>query len=176
MWETARWRFGARGVGRQDFRHFGLQSSLQSSLQSGSEDGPDRRVELITGRMRRRSWTDAEKAAIVAESLEPGVQVTAVAHRHRITRGLLWEWRRQMLRVAHDKAGAHFVPLRLTADPDEPLPTIMPDVAVDPAPCMKEGATAGSIEIEVGRARVRVQGSVDLQALREVLVLIGRRS
>lgn len=52
----------------QDFRHFGLQSSPRS----GSEDGPDRRVELITGRMRRRSWTDAEKAAIVAESLEPG--------------------------------------------------------------------------------------------------------
>jgi transposase len=159
-------------VSGQDFRHFGLQGSPQS----GSEDGPDRRVELITGRMRRRSWTDAEKAAIVAECLEPGVQVTAVAHRHRITRGLLWEWRRQMLGVAGDKAGAHFVPLLLAAEPEEPHSAIVPDAAVDRAPHASGGAPAGLIEIEVGRARVRVQGSVDLQALREVLVLIERRS
>jgi transposase-like protein len=33
-----------------------------------------RRIELITGTMRRRRWTNQEKAAIVAESTRPGGQ------------------------------------------------------------------------------------------------------
>jgi transposase len=160
-------------MGGQSLRHTGLQSSPQD----GSEVGADRPVvELITGRMRRRSWTEVEKAAIVAESLEPGAKVTAVARRHRITRGLLWEWRQQIVGVAGEEAGAGFVPLRLTAGAAEPRPMIIPDAAVDPAPRAREGAAAGSIEIELGRTRVRVQGSVDLQALRQVLVLVGRGS
>jgi transposase len=31
-----------------------------------------RRVEVVTGTLRRRHWSAAEKAAIVAESLAPG--------------------------------------------------------------------------------------------------------
>ena len=126
--------------------------------------------------MRRRSWTDAEKAAIVAESLEPGAKVTAVARRHRITRGLLWTWQQQMVGIAGDEVAVDFIPLRLAAEADEARPAMMPDKPSDPAPRAGEGAPAGSIEIEVGRARVRVQGTVDLQALRQVLVLLGRAS
>ena len=32
-----------------------------------------RRIEVITGEVRRRRWTAAEKAAILAESLQPAV-------------------------------------------------------------------------------------------------------
>ena len=157
-------------MGGRNCDHFGSQSGSQSGFEGG-DDCPV--VEVITGRMRRRSWTAAEKAAIVAESLEPGVKVTAVARRHRITRGLLWEWRR--LVAAGDTAGAHFVPLRVAASGDEPRPGIVPDAVADPVLAASEGVAAGSIDIELGRARVRVRGSVDLRALRQVLVLIGRR-
>src|SRR3954451_19965605 len=45
------------------------------------EGGAYRRIELITGVARRRRWTAAEKAALVAESLEPGVNISALARR-----------------------------------------------------------------------------------------------
>jgi transposase len=38
-----------------------------------------RRIELITGTLRRRRWTAAEKSALVAESLQPGINVSALA-------------------------------------------------------------------------------------------------
>jgi transposase len=39
------------------------------------------RVEVLTGPGRRRSWSDDEKARIVAETAEPGVKVNEVARR-----------------------------------------------------------------------------------------------
>ena len=37
-------------------------------------EAPARRIEMFTGAGRRRAWTAAEKAAIVAESFEDGVR------------------------------------------------------------------------------------------------------
>jgi transposase len=37
------------------------------------------RVEVITGRERRRRWTEDQKRAIVAESFAPGAMVSDVA-------------------------------------------------------------------------------------------------
>lgn len=42
-----------------------------------------RRVEVITGRRRRRTWSSAEKAAIGAESFVPGANVSEVARASR---------------------------------------------------------------------------------------------
>lgn len=38
---------------------------------------PIRRLELFTGAGRRRTWSDKEKAAIVAESDGPGTSISA---------------------------------------------------------------------------------------------------
>jgi transposase len=48
-------------------------------LDARQEDGAYRRVELITGRRRRRRWTAEEKARIVAESFEEGANISEVA-------------------------------------------------------------------------------------------------
>ena len=48
-----------------------------------------RRVEVITGRRRRRNWTDDEKARILEESAEPDANISAVARRWGVNRGLL---------------------------------------------------------------------------------------
>jgi transposase len=40
---------------------------------------PVRRIEVFTGQGRRRSWTRADKLAIVAESYDPGASVCNVA-------------------------------------------------------------------------------------------------
>ena len=47
--------------------------SHQDSHQDTNKDvGAYRRMELITGTVRRRAWSAEERARIVAESFEPG--------------------------------------------------------------------------------------------------------
>jgi hypothetical protein len=62
-------------------------------LDARQEDGAYRRVELITGQRRRRRWTAEEKARIVAESFEEGANISEIARRHGVVRGLLTVWR-----------------------------------------------------------------------------------
>ena len=65
-------------------------------LDARNEGGAYQRVEVITGRQRRRRWTAEEKARIVAESLEADANISDVARRHGLARGLLTIWRRQL--------------------------------------------------------------------------------
>jgi transposase len=62
------------------------------------------RVEVITGRRRRRDWSDEEKARILAESADPEVNISEVARRNGVNRGLLSTWRRKA-RVASNVTG-----------------------------------------------------------------------
>ncbi len=48
------------------------------------------RVEVITRVERRRKWTDAEKAAVLAETDTPGTNVAAVARKHGIARSVVY--------------------------------------------------------------------------------------
>ena len=59
-----------------------------------------RRVEVLTGTPRRRRWSDAEKAAIVAESVAPGAKSSEIALRHGLHRNQLYDWRRQFRSAA----------------------------------------------------------------------------
>ena len=53
-------------------------------------------MEIITGVERRRRWRCEEKLRIVAEVERPGASFNDVARRHAVSRGLLWNWRRQV--------------------------------------------------------------------------------
>ena len=83
-------------------------ASLNAMHQDRHEADRYRRIELITGTVRRRRWTIDEKAAIVAESTRPGVNVAEVARRFGVNRGLLQTWRRKAIGEA-----SVFVPLRV---------------------------------------------------------------
>jgi transposase len=72
------------------------------------------RVEVITGVERRRSWSDEQKRAIVAESFAPGAIVSEVARRAEVSPGQIYRWRQEMR-----AAVAGFAPL-LIAAPDTP--------------------------------------------------------
>jgi transposase len=54
------------------------------------------RVEVITSVERRRRWAPAEKKAIVQETYEPGMSVSAVARKHGIPPNQIFRWRRMM--------------------------------------------------------------------------------
>ena len=69
------------------------------------------RVEVITGLRRRRDWSDAEKARILAESADPEVNISEVARRNGVSRGLLNVWRRKARHASSE--GPQFVQVRL---------------------------------------------------------------
>jgi transposase len=135
-----------------------------------------RRIEVITGAVRRRRWTAEEKASLVAESFRPGINVSALARRSGVNRGLLQSWRRRASQSVEDAVAA-FIPIRV----EEPVASIVRNA--EPAvvaPQSSEGSSAaqpekGTIEIEAGGMQVRVHGSVDLEALRTVLARLERR-
>ena len=113
-----------------------------------------RRVEVLTGTPRRRRWSDAEKAAIVAESMAPGAKSSEIALRHGLHRNQLYDWRRQFRSAAVADAGF---------------------VASDFVPVVAEnqgGSATAAIEIEIGGATLRVGAGVELGFLGKVLRLL----
>jgi len=119
--------------------------------------GELRRVEVITGTTRRRTWSAQEKARMVAESVEPGANVSEVARRHGVNRGQLFTWRRQAMRSGSVDAGVNaptFVPVSVTTPED---------VGVE---------QSSSIEIEMGSVRIQLRGGVNGAALRTVLLAV----
>ena len=53
------------------------------------------RVEILTGRERRRFWSDAEKLAILEEVGTSGLPVAEVARRHDVLPQQIYAWRRK---------------------------------------------------------------------------------
>src|SRR5258705_11867503 len=80
---------------------------------------PVRRMEVFTGAGRRRSWSAAEKGAIIADSYGAGETVCSVARRHGLTPQQLFTWRR-LARQAALSPATMFVPAGV--DPVEPEP------------------------------------------------------
>ncbi len=90
--------------------------ALSVPLRTGTVAGME-----ITGADRRRRWRLEDKLRIVAELEQPGASFVEVARRHDLSRGLLWDWRRQVRRG--------------TLCP-EPLPVFLPvQLTSEPAPC-----------------------------------------
>jgi transposase len=129
------------------------------------EPGDYRRIELITGTARRRRWTVEEKAALVAESLRPGINISDLARRCGINAGLLQTWRRKARQEA-----AVFIPLQVEG------PSERTDAAAAAPPLSPVVPHPGLLEIESGGVRVRFSGPVDAAALRLVLTHLGRRA
>jgi transposase len=57
---------------------------------------PVHRLEVFTGSGRRRSFSDEDKARIVAEIVTSGDSVSGVARRHGLSPQQLFGWRRQL--------------------------------------------------------------------------------
>lgn len=134
----------------------------------------DGRIEIITGRDRRRRWGVADKLRIVAEAEEPGACFSHVAGRHEISRGLLWHWRSQVRSGAlRPELPAVFLPVQIADTP----PAVLPEA---PAPQLQRRSdpvarAAEQIEVELpDGSKVRVGAEVSLVALRRVLAALRR--
>lgn len=126
-------------------------------------------MEIITGVERRRRWRLDEKLRIVAEAEAPGACFVEIARRYDVSRGLLWNWRRQVrsgeLRAAE---AAAFLPVHVV--PDAPAAT-MATAPVPPAtPSRSQASLDATIEITLpDGTMVRVGRDVGAVALRRVL-------
>jgi transposase len=141
-------------------------------LDARQEGDSYRRIEVITGQRRRRRWTAQEKARIVAESFEEGANISEVARRNGVVRGLLTVWRHKLAAAAGVSAPG-FVPV-LIASEGSPTTAGDPGRVAAANPRLREmasppGQLRGMIEIEVSGARIRVEPGVDPTTLSTVL-------
>ena len=123
-----------------------------------------RRVEVLTGPVRRRRWSAEEKARIVEERLAPGARVSEVARRWQVCSQQVFGWRRAACRA---------VPAVTTKHSQAPAPNFVPlmtDVA-PPSPAQRATPPSGTpvIEVSLAGAVVRVASVNDVAQLTAVL-------
>lgn len=116
-----------------------------------------RRLEVITGAGRRRTWTREQKARIVEETLAPSAVVSQIARRHGATPQQVFGWRRE----ARQRAAA-----------DTPEGPMFAPVVVDAANAGATTTNHAMIEIVIGAATVRVAPNADAATLKMALRIL----
>lgn len=120
---------------------------------------------IRTNRTGRRTYTVEFKSAVVRECSEPGVSLSAVAMAHRINANLVRRWVRHLDVPEPKPTAATLLPV-----------TVAADAAMAGGDFAKRAkSNAGTIELEVYGARIRLRGSVDAASLRSVLDVLAQR-
>ncbi len=112
---------------------------------------------------RRRYRSKRERREIVEETLQPGASVAVIARRHDVNANQVFLWRKLYRegRLDVEPAAAQLVPVRMAE-------------VVSTAQTPAKLCAAGVIVVELGRARIRIDGSGDPENLRLVLERVGR--
>ncbi|MFW2854546.1 IS66-like element accessory protein TnpA [Sphingomonas sp. TX0543] len=150
------------------------------------------RMEVITRTERRRTYSEAEKAAVVAEASVPGVTVREVSRRLGIAESLIYNWRsaqRNAASIASEPL--QFIPCGMVADTaPEPSMALMPATPA-PSPAKPSSPAApvedvvrphpsarpGGIDIDLPTGvRLSVDSYVNEKALARVLRALGHAS
>jgi transposase len=98
----------------------------------------------------------------VEETLQPGASVAVIARQHGVNANQVFAWRKLYREGRLDAASptAQLLPVRIAE--------------VVSGEQMPPKLHAGVIMVEMGRARIRIEGSVDPENLRLVLERVGR--
>ena len=111
----------------------------------------------VTSKRRRREHSPELKRQLVERSLKPGASVAAIALEAGINANLLFTWRRERRDTM------------VTAAPVALLPVNVEEPGTSTAQVAPPRSPSGTIEIDIGRARVRLRGVVDDDNVRCVL-------
>lgn len=109
----------------------------------------------------KRFRTKAERRQIVEETMKPGASVSQVAREHDVNANQVFHWRRQY-RAGwfEEKKATALLPVRVTAGVTrKPLAAVATTALARP----------GVIDIDLGHARVRIEGSADPHCVRAAL-------
>ena len=147
--------------------------------------------EIIEVVERRRRWPVEVRLRILDEVLQPGASVAAVADRHGVARGLIYQWLRQLregrmpgLSLNKPAAAVAFAPVSIVPDGSEsrqgkPMPT--PSLPARPAEQrgsadLQATQWRGQIRLANGRI-IKVDESIEAEALARLLAVVdGDRS
>jgi transposase len=113
---------------------------------------------------KRRMRTKLERRQVVEETMRPGApSVAVVARAHGVNANQVFNWRKLYhAGRLNDRAHAsELLPVRISEN-SRPEYLSVEQPAIAPA-------ASGVIHIELGRVRVRIEGSVDPAALRTIL-------
>ena len=119
----------------------------------------------------RRYRTKEERRQIVEETLKTGASVSRVARAHDVNTNQVFHWRRQYRQGCFDegaKKSTALVPVKLSR-------AVAP--AMTQRPKSQSATTsipAGSIDIDLGHARVRIEGAADPECVRAALEGLAR--
>jgi transposase len=126
-------------------------------------------MEIINGVERRRRWRTEDKLRILAE-IDAGARLAAVARRHDVSRGLIWQWRDAQRRGRLAVEASSFVPVHVVSA----LPGAEAMERVGGASCAG-GALEGERSVEIvlpDGTRLRVAESIGAAALRRLLLVL----
>ncbi len=152
----------------------GNECSYEQSY-DGRKSALHERVEVRVRPERRRRWSSAAKLSIVRETLAAGATAQAVAERHGIGTGLIYTWRKQMLRAA--MTGFATVQIKpevpaALAGPAEGTVAPSPSPSASP-PVVASGVAPGAIEVELpSGVRLRFGCEVNGAALQRILAAL----
>ena len=146
--------------------------------------------EVIEVVERRRRWPAEVRLRILDEVLQPGASVAAVADRHGVARGFVYQWLKQLregrmpgLSLKEPRAAVAFAPVRVMSEESDartkPVPTPslpLPAQPANAAPTSKR--RSGAVEIRLANGRViKVDESIAPDALARLLAVVdGDRS
>jgi transposase len=109
---------------------------------------------------KRRYRSSLERRQIVEETFPPGSSVSRVARAHDINTNQLFHWRKLY------REGK----LKVEQSADKLVPVKLSDITTRPISGRESrSATAGMIEIELGHARIRIEGAADPDCVRAAL-------
>ncbi len=114
---------------------------------------------MANGRV-RRFRTNQQRREIVEETLEPGASVALIARAHDVNTNQVFKWRRQYHRGELEIASkTTLLPVKVAESKSiEPLPRKKP-----------KPERRGIIDIDLGHARVRIEGAADAECVRSAL-------
>ena len=105
----------------------------------------------------RRFRSKQERRQIVEETLKPGASVALVARAHDVNANQVFKWRRQYERGRLEVSSA-LLPVKITE-------TVSPQPKLSKSKRRKSGI----IDIDLGHARVRIEGIADPDCVRAAL-------
>jgi transposase len=115
---------------------------------------------------KRQSWSRQERRQIVEETLKPGASVSLVARAHDVNANQLFKWRKlyregRLELKAQNSDANKLLPVKISNAPPIVSPTATPRRA--------KSRRAGIIDIDLGHARVRIEGAADPECVRAAL-------
>src|SRR6185437_1299387 len=125
-------------------------------------ESPDKKPGSRAG---RPNYPRKLRDRLAAAACEPGVSVARLARENGINANMLYTWRRRYLAEQHAPSTG-LLPVVVLRD--APTQAVAPSPEDPQALDIKPGSPAGTIEIRIGRAVVKVDGLVDADMLRIV--------